>query len=173
MCDNDAHRQLVVWTLRTPSVRACCQCRTCPKRPKHLLYCACCKYAGYCNAVCQKKHWPKHKVVCSGKDAVHFRWCRKAEKFIYANIKFYRPALNDCPAQSCVKLELPGDVNWRKTPSQRHAGTVDRDTLTGAHGGENGALPKSLENFMAVRNMATHYVYLLCIPTTYAYLLTI
>jgi hypothetical protein len=50
-----------------------------PPPPNKLMWCSACKNAFYCNKVCQKADWPKHKLVC--KDlAVKLREGRAAFK---------------------------------------------------------------------------------------------
>ena len=42
-------------------------CRACGKHPavgKPLLQCSRCNGASYCNATCQRAHWPQHKALC-------------------------------------------------------------------------------------------------------------
>lgn len=43
----------------------CAQCGADETTDKKLSKCARCHIAKYCNAACQKEHWPKHKLVCN------------------------------------------------------------------------------------------------------------
>ena len=43
------------------------QCGSCKKALEKVSRCGRCKIEYYCNAVCQKSHWPTHKKVCQQK----------------------------------------------------------------------------------------------------------
>jgi hypothetical protein len=40
------------------------RCRGCDKKDAKMLRCGRCKKVYYCNAVCQRAHWPAHKKAC-------------------------------------------------------------------------------------------------------------
>ena len=43
------------------------KCASCGKGGEDLKQCTACKVAKYCNATCQKAHWPQHKKECKEK----------------------------------------------------------------------------------------------------------
>lgn len=50
-----------------PSAIEADMCWACHKKPEKLSFCARCKTAAYCDAVCQKNDWAAHKVNCKAK----------------------------------------------------------------------------------------------------------
>ncbi|XP_056620484.1 N-lysine methyltransferase SMYD2-B [Triplophysa dalaica] len=50
-------------------------CEQCFTRKKGLAKCGKCKKAFYCNAKCQKKDWPVHKLECNAMCAFGEKWC--------------------------------------------------------------------------------------------------
>jgi len=54
-------------TLESSVAFATNACSSCGKRDPKLLRCGLCKTTLYCNAECQKAHWPVHKKSCAGK----------------------------------------------------------------------------------------------------------
>ncbi|KAA0708961.1 N-lysine methyltransferase SMYD2-B [Triplophysa tibetana] len=50
-------------------------CEQCFTRKKGLAKCGKCKKAFYCNAKCQKKDWPVHKLECHAMCAFGEKWC--------------------------------------------------------------------------------------------------
>lgn len=50
-------------------------CEQCFTRKKGLAKCGKCKKAFYCNAKCQKKNWPVHKLECHAMCAFGEKWC--------------------------------------------------------------------------------------------------
>jgi hypothetical protein len=54
----------------------CAHCGRCENKETKLLKCSRCNQTSYCNAECQKAHWPKHKKACK---LVTCQYCEKLE----------------------------------------------------------------------------------------------
>ena len=77
------------------------QCAACGKDGDDLKACTACKLVKYCNASCQRAHWPKHK-----------KECKKRAAELHDDALFKEPP----PKEECPICMLPLPLNpevWR------------------------------------------------------------
>ncbi len=98
------------------------QCNNCAKLLGQTFWrCTCCKLVGYCNEICQRAHWSRHKTLCNAiKKEIHNKnetvHDNRSEGFMsYLTPKEYERLINLVGRRCTVSAKLNGktvEVLW-------------------------------------------------------------
>jgi len=94
----------------------CSSCRKVPTQDVKLMKCSACKSSQYCNTLCQKAHWPTHKISCEEKNL--FRIAMEKRRLSAAASEVEE-------LTSGLVIDMPGMVEDRKVAALTTPEVID------------------------------------------------